>query len=468
MYMRSFFGDLLSRRQTRRTSATSSPSASRPDRPPRSDDVCRQGPERGLRSARRLSDRHRDASLSPKPSRPSGADARIPAAGLGDRARHRVARRWSPTRTCAADAAPARADRQLDAAGVGPPPPFTVFEKTVTELQEAMTRGVVDNRRHRARVPARAWRTTIGTDRRSARCWRSIRGRSPTPRAATPSEPPAACAVRSTAIPVVFKDNIDALGAADDRRRAGARRSPAAARLARGRGHAAGGAVVLGKANLDEFPFGDFGISTVGGTIGNAYDPSLSTAGIERRQRHGRHREPRRRSGSAPTRATRSRTRRLRVARDDPDDARVDEPRRRHAAQHLQRCGRADGEVGARGRARARSGDRRRCGGSGDGRGGGAHQRLVRGRLSTRRRSRARASASSASGSSASPASARWPRSWSAWSANCSAAGRDGRRRRDSRLRRGVPRGARQRAGIAARPAGRPTSRAVRSRATAC
>ena len=40
-----------------------------------------------------------------------------------------------------------------------------------------------------------------------------------------------------------------------------------------------GGAVVLGKANLDEFPFGDFGISTVGGTVGNAYDPSLSTAG---------------------------------------------------------------------------------------------------------------------------------------------------------------------------------------------
>ena len=40
-----------------------------------------------------------------------------------------------------------------------------------------------------------------------------------------------------------------------------------------------GGAVMLGKANLDEFPFGDFGISTVGGTVGNAYDPSLSTAG---------------------------------------------------------------------------------------------------------------------------------------------------------------------------------------------
>src|SRR5262249_5755950 len=36
---------------------------------------------------------------------------------------------------------------------------------------------------------------------------------------------------------------------------------------------------VLGKMNLDEFPFGDFGISTVAGTIGNAFDPSLSTAG---------------------------------------------------------------------------------------------------------------------------------------------------------------------------------------------
>src|SRR5439155_17235872 len=39
------------------------------------------------------------------------------------------------------------------------------------------------------------------------------------------------------------------------------------------------GAVVLGKTNLDEFPFGDFGISSVTGTIGNAFDPSLSTAG---------------------------------------------------------------------------------------------------------------------------------------------------------------------------------------------
>src|SRR5581483_8678447 len=44
-------------------------------------------------------------------------------------------------------------------------------------------------------------------------------------------------------------------------------------------GMRANGAIMFGKTNLDEFPFGDFGISSVGGTIGNAYDPSLSTSG---------------------------------------------------------------------------------------------------------------------------------------------------------------------------------------------
>ena len=80
-------------------------------------------------------------------------------------------------------------------------------------------------------------------------------------------------------VPIVFKDNIDAielpstggsLALLDHRPRIDSR---IAAGMKRG------GAVVLGKANLDEFPFGDFGISTVGGTVGNAYDPSLSTAG---------------------------------------------------------------------------------------------------------------------------------------------------------------------------------------------
>ena len=78
---------------------------------------------------------------------------------------------------------------------------------------------------------------------------------------------------------VVLKDNIDAtelpttggsLALLDHRPRLDSRVAG---------GMKQGGAIILGKANLDEFPFGDFGISTVGGTVGNAYDPSLSTAG---------------------------------------------------------------------------------------------------------------------------------------------------------------------------------------------
>ena len=80
-------------------------------------------------------------------------------------------------------------------------------------------------------------------------------------------------------LPVAFKDNIDttdlpttggSLALAD---RVPRLDSAVAARLR------AAGAIVLGKTNLDEFPFGDFGVSTLGGRIGNAYDPTLSTAG---------------------------------------------------------------------------------------------------------------------------------------------------------------------------------------------
>ena len=80
-------------------------------------------------------------------------------------------------------------------------------------------------------------------------------------------------------VPIIFKDNIDAtelpttggsLALVDHRPRLDSRVAA---------GMKQGGAIVLGKANLDEFPFGDFGISSVGGTVGNAYDPSLSTAG---------------------------------------------------------------------------------------------------------------------------------------------------------------------------------------------
>src|SRR4029079_11869636 len=80
-------------------------------------------------------------------------------------------------------------------------------------------------------------------------------------------------------VPVIFKDNIDVLGLPST---GGSRalldhRPRLDSRVAAGMRKA--GAVVLGKANLDEFPFGDFGISTVAGTIGNAFDPTLSTSG---------------------------------------------------------------------------------------------------------------------------------------------------------------------------------------------
>lgn len=80
-------------------------------------------------------------------------------------------------------------------------------------------------------------------------------------------------------VPIVLKDNIDtlelpttggSLALLDHRPRLDSRVAA---------GMKQGGAVILGKANLDEFPFGDFGISSVGGTVGNAFDPSLSTAG---------------------------------------------------------------------------------------------------------------------------------------------------------------------------------------------
>ena len=80
-------------------------------------------------------------------------------------------------------------------------------------------------------------------------------------------------------VPVAFKDNIDATDLpTTGGSRALATRVPRvdSAMVARMR---AAGAIVLGKTNLDEFPFGDFGVSTLGGRIGNAFDPTLSTAG---------------------------------------------------------------------------------------------------------------------------------------------------------------------------------------------
>lgn len=159
-----------------------------------------------------------------------------------------------------------------------PLPTFTVFEKSVTQLQDALSHGLATS----ADI-TREYLTRVALYDRNGPQFRAILALNPRglAEARASDAERAAGHVRSMfeGIPIVFKDNIDVLGLPstggsrallDHRPRLD---SHVAAGMRKG------GAVVLGKANLDEFPFGDFGISTVGGTIGNAYDPSLSTAG---------------------------------------------------------------------------------------------------------------------------------------------------------------------------------------------
>ncbi|MEO7158320.1 MAG: amidase family protein, partial [Vicinamibacterales bacterium] len=156
--------------------------------------------------------------------------------------------------------------------------PFTVFEKTVSELQEAMSKGIVT-----AEDITREYLARLSLYDRHGPTFRSVLAINPRAIADARARDAerASGRVRSPfhGIPIVFKDNIDAtelpstggsLALVDHRPRLDSRVAS---------GMKQGGAIVLGKANLDEFPFGDFGISTVGGTVGNAYDPSLSTAG---------------------------------------------------------------------------------------------------------------------------------------------------------------------------------------------
>ena len=158
-------------------------------------------------------------------------------------------------------------------------PAFSVFEKTVTELQDAMVKGVSTSE-----DITREYLARIATYDKHGPTFRSILSLNPNAIAdARERDLDRAAFARSLSpfhgVPVVFKDNIDvvelpttggSLALLEHRPRLDSR---VAAGMKTGR------AVVLGKANLDEFPFGDFGISTVGGTIGNAYDPWLSTSG---------------------------------------------------------------------------------------------------------------------------------------------------------------------------------------------
>ena len=210
----------------------------------------------------------------------SGADARVPAAGSEIRRVTEIA---------------AGLAKSPDVRGLTPlqrsqianwelkpqassPKPFTVFEKTVTELEDAMAKGITTSEDITREYLARLSRYD-----RSGPAFRAVLAINPRAIADARARDAERAAGKARGpfhgVPIVYKDNIDAvelpttggsLALADHRPRLDSRVAA---------GMKQGGAVVLGKANLDEFPFGDFGISTVGGTVGNAYDPSLSTAG---------------------------------------------------------------------------------------------------------------------------------------------------------------------------------------------
>jgi amidase len=158
------------------------------------------------------------------------------------------------------------------------PASFTVVEKTVPQLQEALASGAATSEEI-----VREYVRRLSAYDRNGITLRSMLALNPQAIA----DARALDAERSAGrvrgpfhgIPVAFKDNIDVLGlpTTGGSRALVDHRPRLDARVAAGMRRA--GAIVLGKANLDEFPFGDFGISSVGGTIGNPYDPSLSTSG---------------------------------------------------------------------------------------------------------------------------------------------------------------------------------------------
>ncbi len=214
----------------------------------------------------------------------AGADRKVPAAGS------EIARVTAEARRLVATPDLAGLTPRQRAAIVNwtrppaaPLPPFTVFEQSVVALQAAMGNGtttsedIVREYLMRATLYDRHGPTFKAILALSPRAIADARARD---RQRT-GTPPGRGRVLGPfhGVPIVLKDNIDAtelpttggaLALVDHRPRVDSRVAAAMK---------AGGAIILGKANLDEFPFGDFGVSSVGGTVGNAYDPSLSTAG---------------------------------------------------------------------------------------------------------------------------------------------------------------------------------------------
>jgi amidase len=223
----------------------------------------------------------RDAIVAPKYQAPYAGEApKIPEAGSEIARVSGIARRLvaAPDLRGLTPLQRSRIVNWRVTAGAAPAAPFTVVEKTVPQIQDALVRGETTSedvvREYLARLSL--------LDRHG-----------PTLRSMLALNPAAIADARALdleraggttrgpmhGIPVVFKDNIDVLGlpTTGGSRALVDHRPRLDSRVAAGMRRA--GAVMLGKANLDEFPFGDFGISSVGGTIGNAFDPTLSTSG---------------------------------------------------------------------------------------------------------------------------------------------------------------------------------------------
>jgi amidase len=209
----------------------------------------------------------------------AGADARVPAAGSEIARVTAVARQLVQAPDLRGLTPRQRAQVANWAALPGAAAEtFTVFEQTVPALQAAMTSGAVTSE-----DIVRDYLTRLTVYDRNGPTFRSVLSINPRVLADARARDAerAAGRVRGTfhGVPIVLKDNIDAteLPTTGGARALVDHRPRLDSRVAAGM--KAGGAIILGKANLDEFPFGDFGISTVGGTVGNAYDSSLSTSG---------------------------------------------------------------------------------------------------------------------------------------------------------------------------------------------
>jgi hypothetical protein len=209
----------------------------------------------------------------------TGVDAKVPSAGT-EIARVTEAARKLAARPDLRGLTPVQLGQVANwrLKSTGQPPAFSVVEKSVSQLQKVMTDGVVTSE-----DIVREYLAQVARYDRNGPYFRAILALNAQviAQARKSDEERVAGHVRGPfhGIPVLFKDNIDTveLPTTGGSRALANHRPRLDSRVAAGMKK--GGAIVLGKANLDEFPFGDFGISTVGGTIGNAYDPSLSTAG---------------------------------------------------------------------------------------------------------------------------------------------------------------------------------------------